>query len=558
MDTSPAQNRATDAPRDPVQAFLTETARQMRPLFGASVFFQGVAGALVVAGAALLASIVNDALFNAAGLPDLQNRILLLAAVFCARAGATYAADRRAFQWAEGLKAQVRAGLLARLGAGATGEMAGAAMNAYDEGVEALQAYYAQALPARVMALVLPLGIAAIVFPLDLTSGVILLVTAPLIPVFMIWIGRGAERLSQRQWRRMAYMGGRFFDLIQGLPTLRLFQASAREWQAIRALGEAFRRDTMAVLRVAFLSSLAMEFFATVSIAMVAVTVGFRLLWGEMGFLHGFLVLLLVPEFYLPLRRLGAGHHARMDAIGAAEKILALQTTPLMGTGGGAPIPTGPLRVELRDVSFAYDGGAPVLRHLNCAFGAGMRVALTGASGSGKTTLVGLLLGFLQPTLGHILINGQPLSQLDMAAWRQRLGWIGQNPRLFNGTIAENILAAAPDAGDEMLRSVSKACAIGEWGQGRVGENGSGLSGGQQQRVALARALIRQPPLLLLDEPAAYLDADNEALVQRALGCLPAQACVLFATHRAASVATHILHIEGGSAKLRVNDEGAA
>lgn len=558
MDTSPSQSSATDATLDPVQAFLKETAKQMRPMFGASVFFQGVAGALTVAGAVLLASIVNDALFHAAGLADISGRLALLVSAFCARGAATFMAERKAYQWAEALKAQIRQGLLSRLGRGATGDMTGAALSVYDEGVEALHAYYAQALPARVMAAVLPLGIAAIVFPLDLASGFILLVTAPLIPVFMIWIGRGAERLSQRQWRRMTYMGGRFFDLIQGLPTLRFFHASTREWRTIRELGEAFRHDTMAVLRVAFLSSLAMEFFATVSIAMVAVTVGFRLLWGEMAFLQGFVVLLLVPEFYLPLRRLGAGHHARMEAIGAAEKIVALRASPVAAVHGTAPVPAGPLAIELRGLSFAYDGGAAVFQNISCTFGAGMRVALTGASGSGKSTLIALLLGFLQPTAGQVLVNGLPLSQIDMAAWRRRIGWIGQNPRLFSGTVGGNIRAAAPDADDALLRSVSNACGIGDWGQVTVGENGSGLSGGQQQRVALARALVRQPPLLLLDEPAAYLDADNEALVQQALACLPPQGCVLFATHRATAAATHILHIDGGRADLRANDGGGA
>jgi ATP-binding cassette, subfamily C, bacterial CydD len=396
-------------------------------------------------------------------------------------------------------------------------EQSGSIISSLTEGLDALQGYYGRYLPAMTTTVFLPLGILVLVFPVDSISGIVMAVTAPLIPLFMVLIGKGAESLSQRQWKKMSFMAGYFLDVIRGLTTLKLFNASRREAEMIGRVCEEYRRDTMAVLRIAFLSSLTLEFFATVSIAIVAVLIGFRLLWGQISFQQGFFVLLIAPEFYLPLRRMGVYYHARMDAIGAAEKIAALVAYPPLANASQAEMPAGiKMRIRFDHVSFSYEDGRPALDDVCFLIKEEQSAALVGPSGSGKSTILALLLGFIEPQSGQIFINDVPLQSISKDEWWASMGWIPQNPTLFSGTVENNIRMAYPAASNEEIQDCARRAQI-DFLARLVGEKGRGLSGGQIQRVAIARALIRKPRLLLLDEPTACLDAITETLVDNAL-----------------------------------------
>ena len=531
-----------------------------------AVWLGGAGAVLVVLQAWLTARILNAAIFDGATLDQVWPWLWALLPVFGLRFLATWQAEQAAFGGAVVVKRQLRRAAFARLqqrgplglGEERTGELVGRLV----EGIEALEAYYARYLPAVRLATLVPLVILAVTLPADWVSTLVLLVTAPLIPVFMILIGSGAERLNQRQWRKLARMGAHFLDLIQGLTTLKLFDASRREAAAVAQVSDEFRRSTMAVLRVAFLSSAVLEFFATVSIAVIAVLIGFRLLDGEMTFFHGLFVLLLAPEFYLPLRNLGTQHHARMEAIAAAEGLVPLVTeseAPPHGVAeAGVGIPpetaTAPaIRVER--VGYAYTAGRPALQDLTLDIPAGCKTALVGPSGAGKSTLVNLLLAFAEPDSGEIRVDGEPLAALDRADWHRRVAWIPQRPRLFHGSIADNIRLAVPNASDTAVVEAARAAdadgfirALPQGYDTAVGEAGRGLSGGQIQRIALARAFLKDARLVLMDEPTAHLDTATEARVQAALDRLAAGRTLLLIAHR--------LHTVRHADRILVLDQG--
>ncbi|HEX9803568.1 MAG TPA: thiol reductant ABC exporter subunit CydD, partial [Gammaproteobacteria bacterium] len=444
------------------------------------------------------------------------------------------------------------------------GERSGELSGLLVDGVEKLEAYYASYLPQMALVALVPLAILAFVFPLDWISGLVMVLTAPVIPLFMILIGKGAERLNRKQWRELARMSAHFLDVIQGLTTLKLFNASRREAQVIAAISDAHRRSTMGVLRVAFLSSLVLEFFATVSIAVVAVLIGFRLLWGDMSFLHGFFVLLLAPEFYLPLRQMGTHYHARMEAIAAAERIVeVLETAVPVAPAEPVAVPApGPFAIRFENVTFDYPGGRTALAGTAFRVAPGERVALVGPSGSGKSTTVNLLLGFLRPSAGRVLINELDLSQMAHADWLRQVAWVPQRPRLFHGTVLDNIRLGRPEAEMTAVIEAARQAHAEEFierlPQGYdtpIGEGGQGLSGGQIQRLALARAFLEDAPLVVLDEPTASLDPESEALVQAAIERLAAGRTLLVVAHRLATVrrADRIVVLEQG----RVAESGS-
>ena len=507
-----------------------------------------LAGFLLILQAWCLARIVDGVIFQQQTLVEVMPWAWGMLALLLVRAGLAYASEQVAFQAAAVVKQALRERLFERLQALGplylAGQRSGAIAMVLTDGVEALEAYYARYLPAMSLAGLIPLAILAFVLPMDWQSALVMLVTAPLIPFFMILIGKGAERLNQSQWRQMARMSGHFLDVIQGLTTLKLFNASRREAKVIARIADDYRNATMKVLRVAFLSSLALEFFATVSIAIVAVLIGFRLLFGELDFFTGFFVLLLAPEYYLPLRSLGTHYHARMEAIGAAEQMLEVLDTPLPPqSDGGRPLPDVPLAIRIEALHFAYEPGRDALNGVDLAIGAGERVALVGPSGSGKTTLVNLLLGFAGPQQGRIVINGEALGDLDLAGWRARLAWVPQRPRLFHGTVADNIRLGRPGATVQQLAEAARLAQADEFIDGLpdgmdtvIGDGGRGLSGGQAQRLALARAFLRDAELVIMDEPTAHLDAHSEALIQRALETLADGRTLLTIAHRLETV----------------------
>ncbi len=441
---------------------------------------------------------------------------------------------------------------------------------AFDEQVEAFDAFYSRFLPQRVGATVVPLVILVFAFATDWLAGLLLLLTAPLIPLFMILIGIGAEKLAREQFRSLARLGGWFLDQVQGAATIRLFRAESGARRQVEQRTHALRRETMRVLRLAFLSSAVLEFFSAVAIASLAMYIGLGLL-GFLTFgpapeltLHsGLFLLLLAPEFFQPLRALSQGWHDRADANAAAgevRELLALPPARPSAEEGFAPEAPRQCRVELRGVSFAHPERELLLQDLDLEIEAGLKIVLVGSSGSGKSSLISLFAGFAEPSSGEVMLDGQPLARFSDAALRGHVAWLGQRPVLFAGTIAQNIALGWESASREQIERIADQAGVREFADrlpegldSPVGENGYGLSGGQAQRVALARALLRPRPLVLLDEPTANLDGESEMNVLHALENLLSErsATVICAAHRAATMAwaDRILEIDRGQLK---------
>ncbi|GFE61114.1 thiol reductant ABC exporter subunit CydD [Geobacter sp. AOG2] len=523
----------------------------------------GVAGGFVlIAQALIVARLVHRVMIDGAGYREVLPQLLWLPPLVLARAGLSWVSERVAFAASATIRQDVRNDLFQRLlDAGPLrlkGDRAGEVATVIVDGVEALEGYYSRYLPHLAVMAMVPLSILAAVVPSDWISAGIMLFSAPFIPFFTILIGRGAERLNQRQWQTLARLGGYFLDRVNGLATLRMFNASRREAGMIAQISDDYRKATMSVLYLAFLSALVLEFFATVSVALMAVIIGFRLLKGGMTFQDGFTVLLLAPEFYLPLRLMGNYYHARMEAIGAAERIFSLLDTPL-APRPSVPRPLPPissLRICLEDVYFRYvSDSAPVINGVTFNLAPGERVALVGPSGAGKSTLAALLLGFAVPEQGRVLVNGADLAHCDPDQWRRHVAWVPQQPHLFHGTIGDNIRLGRRDATEaDVLQAVTQArCGefIGRLPQGLdtvIGEQGAGLSGGQARRIALARVFLKDAPLIITDEPTAGLDAHSEAMVREALKELARGRTVLSIAHRLITLedADRIVVMSGG------------
>jgi ATP-binding cassette, subfamily C, bacterial CydD len=540
--------RATSKALD---GWLRSRAKAVRLPLTVATGIGACGGLLLIVQAWLLAHVVDSVVIDHLGLAAVWPFLWGMLGVFAARALVTLFADAVAFEAAAGVKQALRGELtrkIAALGAGfVAGQRTGDLTNLLVESVDELGKYYAEYLPQMTLAAFIPAAILVFVFPTDWISGIIMLISAPLIPIFMIVIGKGTERLNQRQWRKLAWMSAHFFDVIEGLSTLKLFNASRYEAEIIGRISDDYRRSTMEVLRVAFLSSLVLEFFATISIAMVAVYIGFRLYYGEMHFLAGFLVLLLAPEFFRPLRAMGTQYHARMEAIGASERIVALLETPLPEqlAGQGALPPSEDLAICLTDVGFAYRPNEPVLHGIDFSLARGERVALVGASGSGKTTIARLLLGFDTPDSGSITVDGIDLGDIAPENWFARIAWMPQAPTLFHGSIGDNIRLGQPDANDAAVHRAAAAANAAQFierlPQGYdtiVGDRGQGLAGGEIRRVALARAFLKNTDLVILDEASASLDPETAALVAQSVERLASNRAMLIIAHRLESVVT--------------------
>jgi len=389
-----------------------------------------------------------------------------------------------------------------------------------------------------------------------------MLFTAPLIPFFMTLIGRAAGELNRRQWQSLSRMSAHFLDVLQGLTTLKLFGRSRAQIEIIRQVSDRFRQTTLEVLRVAFLSALVLEMLATISTAIIAVEIGLRLLHGGLDFERAFFILVLAPEFYLPLRTLGIRFHAGVAGAAAAQRIFEVLETIPETTSPAAPLPIpSPIWLRFDSVSYAY-GERPALQNVSFEIRPGERVALVGPSGAGKTTLTHLLLRFIAPHTGRILVGDVPLEQLDTDAWRAQIAWVPQHPYLFNASVADNIRLGCPDASAAQIAAAAENAHAAEFIQALpqgydtlIGERGLRLSGGQAQRLALARAFIREAPLLILDEATANLDPQTEADIQDAVNRLLRGRTTLIIAHRLSTVyqADRILVLDGG----RVVESGA-
>lgn len=433
-------------------------------------------------------------------------------------------------------------------------------MHTLSNGIEDLDAYFSIFLPQLFAAAVIPAVILVTAACFDLKSALILFFTAPLIPLFMFLIGKRTESARQKQWETLTSLSMRFLDVLEGLPVLKLFGQARLGYRALRRTNEQFRIAALSVLKIAFTSALTLELTATLSIALIAVTIGLRLLDGQIEFFHAMLLLLLAPEFYQPLRGIGAAFHSAIPGIAAADAIYANLPKETAVFHNGQTKPSFPfVHLEVQNISFTYPGQAkPIIQNLSFTLRPGERLAIVGASGAGKTTLLHLLLGILQPQSGKITVNGQPLSAIDLTAYRSSLSYIGQKPHIFSATVQENILLGYSNAiPEEVCAAAQKAAAhdfIRQLPAGyhtEIGDGRFGLSSGQKQRIALARVFLRNAPLILLDEPTARLDLTTEKKICAALETFLKGRTLLVISHRpnVAGLASRLLFMEQGTVK---------
>ncbi|WKD33764.1 thiol reductant ABC exporter subunit CydD [Streptomyces xanthophaeus] len=534
----------------PIDPRLLRYARSTRLFLGAVVAL-GLAGAgLVVGQAMLIAEIVVGAFERGLDGQALRTPLLLLAAVALGRGLIAWLTELAAHRAGAAVKSELRGRLLdraAELGpAWLAGQRTGSLVSLATRGVDALDDYFSRYLPQLGLAVVVPVAVLARIVTEDWVSAAIIVVTLPLIPVFMILIGMATQSRMDRQWRLLSRLSGHFLDVVAGLPTLKVFGRAKAQAESIRKITDDYRRATMRTLRIAFLSSFALELLATLSVALVAVTIGMRLVHGELDLYTGLVILILAPEAYLPLRQVGAQYHAAAEGLAAAEEIFEVLETPTTGTTGKAELPGGaPLRIEIEGIAVRYEGrGEDSPRPVSLTVGPGECVALTGPSGAGKSTLLQVLLGFVTPTAGRVRVAGVDLAELSSVQWRQQIAWVPQRPHLFAGTIAENVRLARAGASDADVSQALKDAGAWEFVTALprgvktlLGEGGVGLSAGQRQRLALARAFLADRPVLLLDEPTAALDGETEAGIVDAVRRLSAGRTVLLVVHRPALLA---------------------
>lgn len=540
----------------PIDPRLVRYARATRFFLAAVVGLGLVGAALVIAQAMLIAEIVVGGFEDGLTVTELRTPLLLLAAVAVGRALVAWLTELAAHRASAAVKSELRGRLLeraAQLGPGwLSGQRTGSLVALATRGVDALDDYFARYLPQLGLAVVVPVAVLARIVTEDWVSAAIIVVTLPLIPLFMILIGWATQSRMDRQWQLLSRLSGHFLDVVAGLPTLKVFGRAKAQAESIRTITSQYRRATLRTLRIAFLSSFALELLATLSVALVAVTIGMRLVHGELDLYTGLVVLILAPEAYLPIRQVGAQYHAAAEGLSAAEEIFAvLETEPRAGGTEDVPDST---RLELEDVTVRHEGRTdPSLDAASLTVEPGETVALVGPSGVGKSTLLNVVLGFAVPDEGHVRVGGRDLAALDLERWRSRIAWVPQRPHLFAGTIAENVRLARPDADDEAvaaaLREAGAYDFVAELPDGErtlLGEDGAGLSAGQRQRLALARAFLADRPLLLLDEPTASLDGETEAGIVEAVRRLAAGRTVLLVVHRPAllAVADRVVTLE--------------
>lgn len=544
-------DRATENDRAALQ-WLNAQSRHARPWPVLAVAAGALQGLALLAQAGLLAWLIHGFVMAGQDLDALRLYWWALPCAFLLRALAGWAREMAGARAAARIRAKLRMELVDRIhGLGpawVAGQTRGGLTSTVLEHVDALDGYFARYRPQQAIAVLIPLVILCAVFPLNWAAGLILLLTAPLIPVFMILVGIGTRARQARQLRMLARMSGHFLDLVRGLPTLRLLDAHRAQTPRVAAVAEEFRQRTMSVLRIAFLSSAVLEFFSALAIALTAVYFGFTLL-GQLDFGYwdappdlavAFFILLLAPEFYLPLRELGTHYHARAEALAAAGRLQPVLSATSAQCPGGALIPDRKApALTLRAVTFAHQAGVPVLDALDLDLAAGEHLAIVGTSGAGKTTLLRLILGELAPQAGEIRVDGQPLQALDAQAWRENIAWMGQHPRLLAASLADNLRIARHDADPEAMRAALEFAGLIDWfatlpagWDTPLGEGGRLMSGGQLRRLALARVFLRDAPLLLLDEPTASLDKETEARVLAGLRQLARGRSMILLTHR--------------------------
>jgi len=542
---------------------LVARTRAARPLLVADAAMGIATTVPVIVQATVLAGVVTRA-FGRDPSARLAAAAAALVAAFAVRGALAWGMEVAGRRAAASVLSELRLDLAARRlrtqPLATDGVQSGEVVAASVQGIEALEAYFGRYLPQVVLATVVPVVVLGFVATVDLTSALIMLLTLPLVPVFMWLIGRYTEQRAREQWSALRRLSTHFLDVVRGLPTLRAFGRARAQRATIAQVGEAHRRATMATLRVAFLSGSVLELAATLGVALVAVTVGVRLADGDMALGPGLTVLVLVPELYLPFRRLGAEFHASAAGLAVAERMLALLEAPAASVDRAGVAPPSPAvaAVRLEGVGYRYPARpAPVLERLDLDLRPGETVALVGGSGAGKSTVAALLLGLLAPTEGRITVGGTDLAACDSRAWRRMVAWVPQRPALVRGTVAENIRLGAPEASDEAVRRAAVlagadrfVAALPAGYATAIGDGGRVLSGGERRRIGLARAFLRDAPLVILDEPTADLDPASVEQVATAIGRLRPGRTVLVIAHRPELVrhADRVLVLADGTA----------
>jgi len=547
--SAPGVSPTRQTGRGPFANPLMRYGRATRLHFALTVILGSAAAALVVAQAWLIAWIVSGAFVEHRELAQLRGPVTLLLAVVVGRASVAWYTEVAASRTAAGVKSQLRHALVDRVAAGGPtvlqGHQRGDLAVLATRGIDALDGYYSRYVPQLVLAVIVPTAVLLVVAGQDWISAAIILVTLPLIPLFMVLIGLATRLHTDRRLRALQLLSGHFLDVVAGLTTLKVFGRSKAQVTTIRAVTDAYRRTTMTTLRIAFLSSLVLELLASVAVALVAVSVGLRLLHGHLDLRTSLLILVLAPEAYLPLRLVGTHFHASAEGMSAATQVFDVLDTPLPEPGTGRDLPdVAASTLAVANLSVTYPGtDRPALDRCSLTVAPGETVAITGPSGCGKSTLLAVLLGFVAPNAGAVSIGDVDLATVEPDIWRGHLAWLPQRPHLFAGSIAENVRLGRPEATDDEVRAAladaGLAPLLARSPQGidtTLGERGSGVSVGERQRIALARAFLRDVPLLLLDEPTANLDGDSEAEVVEAIRRLARGRTVVLVAHRPALV----------------------
>ncbi len=505
---------------------------------------------LLIAQAGLLAEILYQLIIEKVDKHQIINQFIIIAVIVAMRAGCSWGREMAGYRCGEYIRVHIRQLILNKLQqlgpAYIKGKPAGAWATLLLEQVEDMQDFFSRYLPQMSLAVLTPIAILIVVFPQNWAAGLVFLLTAPLIPLFMALVGMGAADANRRNFKALQRLSGHFYDRLQSMTTIRLFDKTVQETEHLRNASEIFRKRTMEVLRLAFLSSAVLEFFTSISIAIVAVYFGFTFI-GELDFGHygttvtlftGLFILILAPEFYQPLRDLGTFYHAKAQAVGAAESLVQfLESNASTSVDGDENISDSTtLDIQITDLIVTTHDGKRLLGPISCHLSEGSRTALVGPSGAGKTSLINAIIGFL-PYQGSIKINGIELSTLNKTQWYQEINWVGQNPTLIHGTIEENITLGKKWITEQQINEASQHAFADQFieqlgYQHLVSDRSGGLSVGQAQRLALARALLQQGRLWVLDEPTASLDAKSEYLVMKSLFKATQGLTTLMITHR--------------------------
>ena len=512
-------------------------ATSTRSFLIASVFVQAVQALLIVAQAVLIATVIVRVFTQGADLSQVMPYVWWLAAVIGARALTAYLAEWLAQRTAASAISELRMAAwrhIMRLGpAWLSRQRTAELVQLLVRGAGGLEAYYARYLPQLVLAVVVPLIVGVAILTEDVLAAVIIALTVPLIPVFMVLVGWVTQAKVDRQWRWLSILGNHFLDVVEGLPTLKAFNRAKHQVGQIRKVGEEYRTATMGVLRITFLSSFVLELLSTLSVALIAVSIGVRLVHGDMTLMSGLTVLILAPEVYLPLRMVGQHFHAAAEGAQAADRLFAIMDEP-PPHNGSEDLVSADVPISLQDITLDY-GDQPVVSGLSAQIPARQLTVINGPSGAGKTTVLNALLGFLPPSSGRIAIGDQDLADIDVRQWWSNVAWVPQSPQMLPDSIRQNLTLGEDRDVEEVLEQTHLAQWVASLPDGldtRIGEGGRPVSVGQARRIALARALLRGAHVLMLDEPTAGVDPESEQSIVQVLRDV--DATVIVVGHRSA------------------------